>query len=359
MLLRDPLEARGHRVTEAVNGEQALQLVCEGAPDVILLDLMMPKLDGFQVCRRLKANPKTAPIPILMVTSLADRRERLMGIEAGANDFLSKPIDLQDVIIRVENAIHSKHLFDQLELAKAAADSANQAKSQFLANMSHELRTPLTTIIGFSELLQEQALALAQTSLIPDLQQIHSAGEHLLGLISDMLDLSKIEAGKMSLYLENFDIATVVRDVALTVQPLVAKNSNKLEVNCPGALGQMRADLTKVRQILFNLLSNASKFTKNGLIKLEISRERGWLQMRVIDSGIGMTSEQAASLFQPFTQGDNSISRRFGGTGLGLALSRRFCQLMGGDLTINSELGKGSTFIVALPAMVAEAGQVK
>jgi len=174
-----------------------------------------------------------------------------------------------------------------------------------------------------------------------------------------MLDLSKIEAGKMSLYLENFDIATVVRDVALTVQPLVAKNSNKLEVNCPGALGQMRADLTKVRQILFNLLSNASKFTKNGLIKLEISRERGWLQMRVIDSGIGMTSEQAASLFQPFTQGDNSISRRFGGTGLGLALSRRFCQLMGGDLTINSELGKGSTFIVALPAMVAEAGQVK
>ena len=249
------------------------------------------------------------------------------------------------------------------EEARTAADEANKAKSSFLANMSHELRTPLNAIIGYSEMLQEEAEDLKQPEFIPDLEKIHGAGKHLLGLINDVLDLSKIEAGKMTLYLEDFDVAKVVAEVAATVRPLITKNGNRLEVDCPADLGAMRADVTKVRQTLFNLLSNASKFTERGVIRLEV-RENGSptagtqpsaLSFVVSDTGIGMTPEQLSRLFQAFTQADASTSRKFGGTGLGLAISRKFCQMMGGDITVRSEHGKGSTFTITLPANVAEA----
>jgi signal transduction histidine kinase/CheY-like chemotaxis protein/ligand-binding sensor domain-containing protein/protocatechuate 3,4-dioxygenase beta subunit len=250
------------------------------------------------------------------------------------------------------------------EDARAAADQANKAKSAFLANMSHELRTPLNAIIGYSEMLQEEAQEIGQRALVPDLEKIHGAGKHLLGLINDVLDLSKIEAGKMTLYLEDFDVAKVVNEVAATVQPLVQKNGNRLEVECPAGIGTMRADVTKVRQTLFNLLSNASKFTEKGVIRLSVTREHAGnvgktdhasrVTFQVSDTGIGMTPEQVSKLFQAFTQADSSTSRRFGGTGLGLVISRKFCQLMGGDIAVRSEHGKGSTFTVTLPIEVRE-----
>jgi signal transduction histidine kinase/DNA-binding response OmpR family regulator/streptogramin lyase len=244
----------------------------------------------------------------------------------------------------------------QLAAAKAAAEQANQAKSQFLANMSHELRTPLNAILGYSEMLQEEAEDLGTKEFVPDLQKIHGAGKHLLGLINDILDLSKIEAGKMTLYLERFEVATLLREVEATVQPLVARNGNRLVVECAPEAGFMHADLTKVRQVLFNLLSNASKFTEKGTITLRVNRtldsQLATLNICVSDTGIGMTSEQLGRLFEVFSQADASTTRKYGGTGLGLAISRKFCRLMGGELTAASEPGKGSTFTATLPSEV-------
>jgi signal transduction histidine kinase/CheY-like chemotaxis protein len=240
--------------------------------------------------------------------------------------------------------------------AKTTAEEANRAKSAFLANMSHELRTPLNAIIGYSEMLQEDAQDLGEKHFVADLQKIHSAGKHLLGLINDVLDISKIEAGKMDLFLETIDVPAMVQDVVNTIKPLVQKNGNTLTVECDENLGPMRADATKVRQTLFNLLSNACKFTDKGTISLRVSRERtnraGHFVFRVSDSGIGLTPEQRSKLFKAFTQADASTTRKYGGSGLGLAITRHFCQMMGGEVAVESEVGKGSAFTVKLPAVV-------
>ena len=243
---------------------------------------------------------------------------------------------------------------EEAQRAKLAAEAANQAKSSFLANMSHELRTPLNAIIGYSEMLQEEMEDLGQDELIPDLGKIHSAGRHLLTLINDVLDISKIEAGKMDLFIEAFDIGSMVSDVVSTIQPLVGKNGNALAVDCAAGIGSMEADLTKVRQTLFNLLSNASKFTHDGTITLTSRRDGPWIVFAVADTGIGMTAEELDKLFQAFQQADASTTRKFGGTGLGLAISRTFCRMMGGDITVASQPGHGTTFTVRLPAAVTE-----
>ena len=243
-----------------------------------------------------------------------------------------------------------------LTKAKDAADAANQAKSAFLATMSHELRTPMNAILGYSEILMEDAKDKGQEDFIPDLQKIHASGNHLLSLINNILDLSKIEAGKMDLFLESFGISRVIEDVVSTIRPLVEKNANTLQVHCAADLGTMHADLTKVRQSLFNLLSNACKFTENGTITLEASRELiggvDWIKFSVSDTGIGMAPDQMEKLFQPFVQGDASTSRKFGGTGLGMTITHRFCQMMGGEISAVSEPGRGTTFTIRLPARV-------
>jgi hypothetical protein len=253
------------------------------------------------------------------------------------------------------------HDITELLQARRDAEAANSAKSQFLANMSHELRTPLNAIIGYSEMLQEEVADLGQTALVPDLGKIHTAGRHLLALINDVLDLSKIEAGKMELLLEDFDVQAMVDEVATTVRPLIDKNSNRLEVHCPPEVGGMRGDLTKVRQMLLNLLSNASKFTSDGRIDLEVARERDHgeeeVVFRVRDTGIGMTPEQQQRVFEAFSQAEASTSRKFGGTGLGLAISKRFCEMMGGGIELESEPGKGSTFTIRLPTVAVAAAE--
>ena len=259
----------------------------------------------------------------------------------------------------VENQLEERQrAAEELQQARDEAVEATTAKSAFLANMSHELRTPLNAIIGYSEMLQEEAKDLDREDFTPDLQMIRASGQHLLDLINDILDISKIEANKMELYIETFGIPEMVQDVAVVIHPLVDKNTNTLEVHCEDNLGSIRADMTKVRQVLFNLLSNASKFTERGTISLDVARKTedgtDWVSFSVTDTGIGMTPEQMDSLFKAFTQADASTSRKYGGTGLGLALSRGLCQIMGGDITVESAAGKGSTFTAKLPAVVIE-----
>ncbi|TBL71544.1 hybrid sensor histidine kinase/response regulator [Paenibacillus thalictri] len=240
------------------------------------------------------------------------------------------------------------------ELAKARDEAveASLFKSQFLANMSHELRTPLNAIIGYSEMLKEEAEDMGEQVFVDDLQKINTAGKHLLSLINDILDISKIEAGKMDLYFETCDVPGLIQDVITTVKPLTDANRNRLETRC--AEGEIETDVTKLRQILINLLSNASKFTQQGTIGLKaVHEERHGIPgiiFQVWDTGIGMTQEQVDKLFQPFTQADSSTTRKYGGTGLGLAISHHFCSMLGGEIRVESELGQGSEFICWLPA---------
>jgi len=266
----------------------------------------------------------------------------------------SRAKDLEEAHeIQRANAQQLSALVDQLRITQRHAEAATRAKSDFLASMSHELRTPLNAIILYSELLQEEAADQGQQGSISDLQKIQSAGKHLLELINDILDLSKIEAGKMSLSVETFDIRTMIDELLDTAAPLVQKNNNKLSVRCDEALGAMDADLTKTRQILLNLLSNAGKFTRDGAITLDVRQRtiagRPSVEFAVTDTGVGMTQAQTEKIFEPFTQADVTTTRKYGGTGLGLALVSRFCQLMGGSVAVESRLGEGARFVVCLP----------
>nr|MDQ3283533.1 response regulator [Acidobacteriota bacterium] len=241
---------------------------------------------------------------------------------------------------------------------KEAAETANRVKSLFLANMSHELRTPLNAILGYSDMLLEEVAELNLPQFSADLSKISAAGKHLLGLINGILDLSKIEAGKMELHLERFEIADLIDEVASTIAIQARQNGNQLEIVCPAGIGFMVADLSKVRQGLFNLASNAAKFTNGGSIRIETERQvmdgADWIVFRVSDTGIGLTPDQIVRLFQPFTQADASTTRKFGGTGLGLSLTRRFCQIMSGDVMVHSAPGEGSVFTIKLPAIVPD-----
>jgi signal transduction histidine kinase len=240
------------------------------------------------------------------------------------------------------------------EEARQQAEGANSIKSSFLASMSHELRTPLTAIIGFSEMLLAEAKNEGRAEEADDLERIMDSAKHLLNLIHEILDLSKIEAQKMEMHLERFELADIIQEVGNTITPLVKKKENKLVITAAPGLGSIHADLTKLRQSLLNLLSNANKFTDRGEVELKVERftraGAAFIRFAVRDTGIGMTSAQMGKLFQAFQQADSSTARKYGGTGLGLVITRKFCEMMGGSVSVTSELGKGSTFTIELPA---------
>jgi signal transduction histidine kinase len=275
--------------------------------------------------------------------------------------FSDKQIELvstfaDQAVIAIENV----RLFDEIQDKNRQLAEATQHKSQFLANMSHELRTPLNAIIGVSEMLREDAEALKQD--LEPLDRVLGAARHLLALINDILDLSKIEAGRMELHLETFRLLPLIEDVAKTMEPMATKNGNRLLIDCPANLGTIHADQTRFRQSLLNLASNANKFTEKGTITIAAHQAqengRDWIKLAVADTGIGMTPEQMGKLFQEFSQASSATASKYGGTGLGLAISRRFCQMMGGDITVESEPSRGSTFTIRLPRIVEVSKEV-
>ena len=291
-------------------------------------------------------------------------RGQVVGLLTGDNKPTRRPISQQAVDLLpsfasyAAVAVQNARLFQEIEEKSRELETASRHKSEFLAGMSHELRTPLNAIIGYSEMLQEEAEDLGEKSFVADLKKIHAAGRHLLELVNAVLDLSKIEAGKMDLYLESITVAPMVHDLVAVVQPLAEKNGNRLVTDCGDDVGTMRADLTKLRQSLLNLLSNACKFTDRGTVTLTVRRSPepagDRVRFAVRDTGIGLTPEQVGRLFQEFSQADASTTKKYGGTGLGLALSRRLCRMMGGDITVESQPGAGSTFTIDLPATVVE-----
>jgi signal transduction histidine kinase len=369
-LLSYDLMDDGYDVQVAFDGPQALEAARASRPDVVLLDVMMPGMDGIEVCRRLKADRELRDTPVIMVSARDADEDVVRGLDAGADDYVTKPFESRIVLARVRSAVRQKKATDtiremnrRLDEARTAALQASQAKSRFLANMSHEVRTPLAAILGFTDLLlEDDCVGALPPERVQDLHVVRRNGEHLLQLVNDLLDLSKIEAGKMQV--ESIPCAPLqlAEEVAELVRPRGADRDLTVTVEAVGRLPeQVKTDPTRLRQILVNLAGNAVKFTPSGSVRLElrfegVAPQPPRLRIDVIDTGIGMTDEQLGRLFQPFTQADTSTTRRFGGTGLGLAVSRGLAELMGGTLTAESRPGHGSRFRLVVPARPLRSG---
>jgi len=379
LALEAALECLDQELVSVSSGFEALRHVLDTDFAAIILDVKMPGIDGFETAALIRARKKSEHTPILFLTGYHDDAHLHRGYALGAVDFLFKPVlpevlrskvsvfvelrkreellerqarEIGEMNSRLEVEVERrtaqlKRAIEDAHAARAAADFASQAKSRFLANMSHELRTPLNAVIGYAELLEEEASDKGLQESLPDIKKIRSAAGYLLDLINRVLDLSRIEAGKMEVTLGVFELETLVRQAANTAWPLVRRTNNTLDLNIAPECGSIFSDATKIRQCLLNLLANAARFTQNGRIEVNVRRADDAVLISVADTGVGMSNAQIERLFQPFTQVHSD--GQFGGSGLGLAITRRLCRLLGGEISVRSQPGQGSRFEITLP----------
>ena len=348
-LLGDLLEAQGHQVTVAEDGQQALDEIAKDPPDVVLLDIMMPKMDGFEVCRRLKADPKTAAIPILLVTALRERDDRLKGIEAGANDFISKPVDTQEVILRARNAAYAKQLYDTVEENLERLKELEILRDNLTHMVVHDMRSPLMGISGYLDLLKLKvgdSLGDKETEYVG---RARASASVLVEMISSMLDVSKLESGQMPLAAEECDLTGLAREAAVTVALMTGGDSPSVEVG--GESVAVECDLNLIRRVFVNLTANAIKFSpKDGTVRVQIEKTDGAVKAAVSDTGNGIPPEFHDKIFEKFGQMEGEQARRKYSTGLGLTFCKLAVEAHGGEIGLESEVGKGATFWFVLPS---------
>jgi signal transduction histidine kinase/EAL domain-containing protein (putative c-di-GMP-specific phosphodiesterase class I) len=354
-LLKAALASDAHEIVEAADGLSALEILKTDAFDCILLDQLMPGMSGLEVLKRIRVDHPLFAMPVIFVTSLYDTEVVLEALRHGADDYISKPFEFEVLHARVSAHILRKQLGDELRQAKEEADRANRAKSEYLSFITHELRTPLTGILGFSGLLESKLVDTADSDNVEFTKLITESGKHLLQLINQLLDLAKIEAREMKVDVAEFNASDILEFAGNTTQSLVKLAGNTLAIEIEGETGTMQSDQFRLQQVLLNLVGNAIKFTEQGRITLGLRRlsekDGDWLVFTVRDTGIGMKPEECTNLFQPYTQANREIWKRYGGTGLGLAISQNITELLGGNITVDSEKGRGTVFTVMLPAV--------
>ena len=384
----------GWKVAIAKDGLTAIEQAQHNPPVLILLDVIMPGLDGFETCRQLKSLPETKDIPIIFMTALNDTANKVKGLSVGGVDYITKPFQAEEVLARItlhcqlsflnqrlerqnqlledkvnertaellatlqrlrESQEQLQRSFEEVTKAKERAESADRAKSEFLRNMSHELLTPLNAIIGYTELLSLTETTLSSEGL-EGLQSIQNSGEHLVKMIRNILTLSKAEKNNLELDLDVFSVEKLLRKIEREFQAQVEENNNSLDIELKD-VGTIYSDRNKVRQVLELILDNACKFTENGRIFVTVSRreDSASLWIAIEDTGIGISADQIPHIFLPFTQADGSLQRKYGGAGLGLAVAQNLTQSLGGNITVNTQLGAGSIFKIILPLESCEA----
>ena len=351
--LRDVFESQGYDVMLADCGEAALKLIRSESVDVLVLDLIMPGTSGVDVLREIKSDEKTASIPVLLLTAVSDRDELIACMDMGADDFIVKPWNSRELLGRLRAMVRLKRAIDEAVNARRVAEAATESKSVFLANMSHEIRTPMTAILGYTENLLDTTLL--ESERLDAVYIIRRNGDHLLQIINDILDISKIEAGKLEVERIPCEPAQLLADVQSLMQVRTNERQLTFTTQYDGLIpAVIESDPTRLKQILINLIGNAIKFTHSGGVRLAVrlldhqAAGEPMLRFDVIDTGIGMTAEQIGRLFQPFEQASASTTRRYGGTGLGLMISKRLANMLGGDIVVESQPGQGSTFRVTI-----------
>jgi len=361
LLAHEYLEESGFNVSEASSGDEGLDRARADRPDLIILDVLMPGIDGFEICRRIRADEELSRTPVLMVTGLEDSDSIGRAFEAGATDFVGKPVHWDMLAYRVKFVLRLADIDREMRTARDAAEAGNRAKSAFLANMSHELRTPLNAIIGFSEIMRRQALGpLGNDRYAEYISDIFDSGVHLLDIVNNILDLSKVEAGRMELFEDVVSVDAVVRAAIKQVAPRAEQGGIKVHVAIDNRARNVRTDEIRLRQILINLLSNAVKFTPaNGEVEVSVRQTaNGDIAFAVRDTGIGMSPEDIPRIMQPFLQLDDRLNRQYEGTGLGVPLALAMAKLHGGSLAYDSQPGHGTKATLTLPAERLEVGAV-